>query len=784
MQATLSHYRVLEQIGQGGMGVVYRAHDERLDRDVALKVLPAGVLANESARKHFRKEALALSKLNHPNIATVHDFNTQEETDFLVEELIPGLSLSEVLISEPLPEREIIHLGVQLCEGLAAAHEQGIIHRDLKPGNIRVTPDARLKILDFGLAKVLHTATPGSDTGATASLTETQTVSGTFPYMAPEQLRNAKPDARSDIWAVGCVLYEMATGQRPFLGYGPNLIDAILHEPPKPPSTASSRVAPGLETIILKCLEKNPTLRYASARDIAVDLHRLSTRSSSVTQGLPARGRTPLLSRRILLGACAVGLIAALVGVSWRWLRSRRTPVEGAVPSVAVLPFVNMSADPQQEYFSDGLTEEVLNQLTTVPGLRVAARTSAFQFKGKYEDLRAVAQKLNVSAVLEGSVRREGKRLRITVQLINAADGFQLWSRTYDRELTDVFLVQEDIARMVASELRGTFVPKPPLVTRTVNTEAYNAYLQGRQFLAKGTPESIDQALASLSRSVELDPGFAPAWAALARANIRRYGVLSYRPSLTRDEVAEAARTSARRALALEPQLAAARVVSADVKFLFDWDWVGAESEARQALQLQPGSVEAFRSLARISTQIGRMEDALQYSRRAVEYDPLNPLAYSGLGYMLYGSGHYEEAAAAFRRVLELAPHADVHPALGAVYLMQSRPREALREFEKAEHLSFRYEGLAMAYYALGMRKESDQALQTVIDRKVAAFQVMEIYAYRGEKDLAFEWLQQSYDIRDAGLAIPGLKNNPLLKKLEDDPRYAAFLKKMHLPSD
>ncbi len=310
MQATLSHFRVLEQIGEGGMGVVYRAHDEHLDCDVALKVLPAGEFADETARKRFRKEALALSKLNHPNIAVVHDFDTQDGTDFLVEELIPGLSLNEMLLSGPLPEREIIALGSQLAEGLAAAHEHGVIHRDLKPGNLRVTPDARLKILDFGLAKVFHNTAAGSDT-ATVSLSETQTVSGTFPYMAPEQLLNQKLDPHADIWAAGCVLYEMATGHRPFTGSGAMLTDAILHQPPKPPSALNPKVSPGLEAIILKCLEKDPALRYATARDIAVDLHRLVASSSGFLP--PPRRRFPTRA----LAFVAAMAILILAGIAF-----------------------------------------------------------------------------------------------------------------------------------------------------------------------------------------------------------------------------------------------------------------------------------------------------------------------------------------------------------------------------------------------------------------------------------------------------------------------------------
>jgi serine/threonine protein kinase len=464
MQANLSHYRILEQIGAGGMGVVYRAHDEHLDCDVALKVLPPGELADDAARRRFRKEALALSKLNHPNIAVVHDFDAQEGTDFLVEELIPGVSLSQMLASGPLSEREIINLGSQLADGLAAAHEQGVIHRDLKPANIRVTPDARLKILDFGLARITHASSP---TAVTASQTQAPSFGGTLPYMAPEQLLEGKADARTDIWAAGCVLYEMATGRPPFLGTGPALIDAILHQAPPAASTLNPRLSRGLQAIILQCLEKDPSLRYASARDIAVDLHRLTSSSSAI---LVAPKRRCARARNLVIASAVVVLVVIAVAVVSRLtLRQPGGKVpqsEQVTASIAVLPFADMSPGKDQEYFSDGLAEELLNALAKIPELRVTARTSSFQFKGKNEDLRVIGEKLNVATILEGSVRKQGNRVRITAQLIKVADGFYLWSESYDRNLNDIFAVQEDIARSVAGSLKLQLVGRAAVVLK------------------------------------------------------------------------------------------------------------------------------------------------------------------------------------------------------------------------------------------------------------------------------------------------------------------------------
>ena len=350
MQAVLSHYRILEQIGAGGMGVVYRAHDERLDRDVALKVLPLGMLTDGVARSRFRKEALALSKLNHPNIATIHDFDTQDGTDFLVAELIEGLPLDRLLLSGPLPEKDIVQLGAQLCEGLAAAHEHRVIHRDLKPANVRVTPDARLKILDFGLAVVLRGET--SPTAITASISEPH-MAGTLPYMAPEQLLGRTIDARTDIWAAGCVLYEMSTGRRPFLGQDSTLFDEILHRAPAAPSKLNPCVTPGLQAIILKCLEKDPKHRYQSAEEVARDLHHLA--EGTATTALRLRRRS-LAAKCVLVSVIA----AAILGIV-AWLLF--TPKVKTIQSIAVLPMANLSGEPQQEYFADGITDSLITDL-------------------------------------------------------------------------------------------------------------------------------------------------------------------------------------------------------------------------------------------------------------------------------------------------------------------------------------------------------------------------------------------------------------------------------------
>lgn len=774
MQATLSHYRILEEIGAGGMGVVYRAHDDRLDRDVALKVLPPGTLSDEAARRRFHKEALTLSRLSHPNIATVFDFDTQEGTDFLVTEFIPGLTLDSMLAAGPLAEKEIVRLGSQLAEGLEAAHQHGVIHRDLKPGNVRITADARVKILDFGLARIVHgEAGPAA---VTESLTETGLVAGTLPYMAPEQLLGSSLDPRTDIWAAGCVLYEMATGRRPFLGFGATLTDAILHQPAPAASKLNPKLSPGLEAIILKCLEKDPSLRYASARDIAVDLHRLTSTSIRVVPQ-PRRVRT----RNVVIASALVAVLA-LVVVS----RLVPRPHDGKIPqsaqvtpSIAVLPFVDMSPGMDQEYFSDGLAEELLNALVKIPELRVTGRTSSFQFKGKNEDLRTIGEKLNVTTVLKGSVRKQGNRVRVTAQLIKVSDGFHVWSETYDRDLTDIFAVQEEIARSVAGSLKVTLLGAKMPSSQATNSEAYTAYLQGRYFHRPFTKERLEKAVSYYREAIRLDPKYAPAWAGLAQAHSAQAG-FAYIPSR---QGFRKARDAAERALALDPNLAEAHAALGSIKRTYDWDWAGADASYQRALALEPGNSGIAQDAVGMAGTLGRWDEALRLAHRAVRLDPLRPGTHQILGNLDWYMGRLDEAAAALQKALELNPEQPfLHTSLGRVYLAKSRPQDALAEAERDQHPLFRLQGLALAYHALAQKQQSDQTMAELIAnyRTDGAFQIAEVYAFRGEADRAFQWLERAYVQRDTGL--PDMKGDPLLKSLEHDPRYAAFLKKMRLP--
>jgi TolB-like protein/DNA-binding winged helix-turn-helix (wHTH) protein/Tfp pilus assembly protein PilF len=485
--------------------------------------------------------------------------------------------------------------------------------------------------------------------------------------------------------------------------------------------------------------------------------------------------RPRFLSRIIWVAALAAVTVIGLAAVGAWYLK--KTPERARIPpSIAVLPFVDLSPEKDQEYFSDGLAEELLNSLTKIPGLHVAARTSAFQFRGKNEDLRVIGQKLNVATVLEGSVRKQGGRVRISAQLVQVSDGFHLWSEAYDRDLTDIFAVQEDIANAVAGSLRVALLGEKASSSRGTNIEAYNAYLQGKYFYARYRQEDVDKAISFYEQAVRLDPNYALAWASLAEA--RSFRATSYGPI----DGFRMARQAAERALALDANLAEAHAMMGWIKREYEWDWAGAGTSFQRALALAPGNATAIRETANLAGTLGNFEQALMLDRRALELDPLNGRAYMGLVLHLYYSGRLDDAAEAAKKALDL--NLDVptlHTLLAWVYLAQSRPQEALAEASRETDPGYRQQGLALAYYALGRKKESDAALRQLIAafQSVGAFQIAEVYAFRGEADRVFEWLERAYAQHDSGFSI--MKGDPLLANLGRDPRYAAFLKKMRL---
>jgi serine/threonine protein kinase/Tfp pilus assembly protein PilF len=630
---TLGHYRLLEKIGEGGMGVVYRAHDERLDRDVALKVLPAGMLADDKARRRLRAEALALARLNHQNIEAIYDFDTQGDVDFLVVEYVAGPTLADRLAGGPMEEAEILRVGVQMAAALEEAHALDVAHRDLKPANIKVTAKGRVKVLDFGLATLLR---PAGEAEATRSATEAGVTAGTVPYMAPEQLMGSVADARSDIFAAGVVLYEMATGRRPFQGRATaEVTDAILHSAPPPPTRIHADLSRRLEDLILKCLEKDPDNRYQSAKELAVDLRRLAAPSTPSDEVLLAvqQGRPRKAARTIAVAGGAVlavmALLIALNAGGWRD-RLLRGSDSGAPRSVAVLPFENLSGDPENAYFSNGIAAEILSHLVSIPGLKVV---SVKGIKEQAADVKQIGRDVGVTAVLEGDVRRAGNRVRVTARLTNTETGTLIWaSEPVDRELSDIFSVQGDIALQIAGALNAVLTPrlKESVERRpTQNLEAYDAYLRGKDALTRSQEErDIRAAMVNFERAIAADPGFALAHAMLSRTHAQMWW---YYFDRTPQQIV-LAKASIDRAVALQPD---SPEVHAALGYYYYWchlDYERALAEFATARKARPSDSDIFEGMGYIFRRQGRLREAIAALEGAMELDPRDATLALNLG--------------------------------------------------------------------------------------------------------------------------------------------------------
>ena len=788
---TLGHYRVVEKIGEGGMGVVYRAQDERLERDVALKILPAGVLTDETARKRFRKEALALAKLNHPNIGVIHDFDTQGGVDFLVMEYIPGGTLAERLGGGPPSEKETLALATQIAAALEEAHEKGIVHRDLKPGNVVVTPKGQAKVLDFGLAKLLRPVTAETPT---ETMSATAAVAGTLPYMSPEQLRGEPADARTDIYATGVILYELTTGRRPYSEQlASQLTDAILHQPPVPPRVVNPRTTPELERIILKCLEKDAENRYQSAKELTVDLRRLAapTTATAVTAATPAR--TSLLRVALAGGIGALVLVGVLLGLNVGGLRERLLSRGGAtqIESLAVLPLANMSGDPGQEYFADGMTEALISNLAQISALRVISRTSAMRYKGSQESLPEIARELHVDAVIEGSVFRSGNRVRITAQLIHGATDRHLWAKNYERDLRDVLALQDDVARAIAQEVRVQLTSQEQArlgSARPVNPTAHEAYLKGLYHCR--TAADLEKGVEFFKQAIGADPKYWQAYAGLAGCYtwLGYFGILPPQPAYSR------AKAAALKALEGDDGLSEAHGALALVKLHHDWDWAGAEKEFRRALELKPNDADLHHSYAHYLLATGRGEESAAESRRASELDPVNPMLTSCVGWHRLYTRRYDEAVEYSRKALEIdRNHFWAHYHLGLAYEQKGMFEQAIAAFQKSASLggspcgggsTLGLTGLARAIAMSGNKAYAHKMLSGLseLSRKnyVSPYEVAAIHTALGEKGEAFRALQKAYDERSS--MIVHLRWDPRFDVLHSDPRFGELVRRIGLP--
>jgi serine/threonine protein kinase/tetratricopeptide (TPR) repeat protein len=756
---TLGRYRIVERLGEGGMGVVFRAEDPRLEREVALKILKQDALHDEDSKRRFRLEARALSRLLHPNIATLFDFDSDRGVDFLVLEFVPGESLSRTLANGPLPETRARAIALDVTEGLQSAHEKGIVHRDLKPGNIVITPRGRAKVLDFGLARVM----PGA-----ASLTQSAPITGgsalvgTVPYMSPEQVRDDRVDARSDLYALGAVLFEMTTGRRPFSGDDVlSLLYQIAHEPAPLLRVVRPGLSVELETVVARCLEKAPLRRFSDAGAL---LRALRGESSDDGRGLP-----------ILAASSAGGAPESGPG---RGIRS-----------LVVLPFENRSGDPAQEFFADGMTDALITDLAQIEALRVISRTSAMRFKGTHPPLSEIARELRVDGVVEGSALQVGDRVRITVQLVEVASDRNLWAKSYERGLTDILALQSEVAHAIADEIRIQVTPDERARLRskgTVNPVAHVAYLQGSFLWNRFTGESVKEAIQRYEEALAIDPNYAAAYAGLADS----YIMLANHHILPPREGYSLGRRAAERGLSLDESLAELHTSLGWIHRLFDWDWPAAERESLRAVQLNPGYAFGRSRYALLLSGMGRHEEAIAEAQRAHELDPLNLLTYTVVGDTLFYARRYERSVASYRKCLELDPtfgaaHTDLARSLEQV----GRADEAVEEFVRgtagADGLPRPSSGLAILYARAGRQHDARatlEAVQALAQKQfVSPYGIASYYAVIGDNERALDWLEKAYSERDGTLVW--LKVHPRLDGLRGEPRFRDLLARLRLDS-
>jgi serine/threonine protein kinase/Tfp pilus assembly protein PilF len=791
----LGPYEVVALIGAGGMGEVYEARDTKLERNVAIKVLRDAFAQDADRLSRFQREAKMLAALNHPNIATIYGLEQSSGTSYLVMELVLGETLAErVQRDRVMPVEEALAIAKQIAEAVEAAHEKGIIHRDLKPPNVKLTPEGKVKLLDFGLAKAF-----ASDGGLdlsnaptlTAMGTEEGRILGTPAYMSPEQARGKSVDKRTDVWAFGCVLYILLTGRQAFTGDTlSDMIVSILEREPDWQALPASTPAK-IRDLLRRCLQKDPQRRLRDLGDARIEIEeallppataeartkrdtdsgRVAVRSmASVTSSNPWwRSRTALW-----IAVVALLVLLAAAGLIYRPAEHGET-----IDSIAVLPFVNVSGDQNTEYLSDGITESLINNLSQLPNLKIKSRDSVFHYKGKETDPEEVARQLGVRAIFKGRLTQRGDTLAISAELIDARNDDHLWGQQYNRKLADIFALQDEIAREITNtlRLRLTAQDEKRLAKRyTENVEAYQDYLEGRYQWDKKTEEGFKKGVEYFQQAIAKDPTYALAYAGLADCytGLAGFGFVPAKEGYPK------ALEEALKALEIDDKLAEAHASLAFIKSNYDWDWSGAEQEFKRAIELNPGSATAhhFYGLA-LAYMGGRFEEAIDESKRAVELDPLSLIINADLGHVFYEARKYELAIEQERKTLEMDPNFNpAHHWLGLAYLQKSMDKEGIAEFEKE------FPFLGYAYAVAGRRAEAQQVLDKLNElskqKYVPAMSMARIYVGLGEKDKAFEWLEKAYLDGSIGGGT-GIAVDPIFDPLRSDPRFMDILRRMNL---
>jgi non-specific serine/threonine protein kinase len=796
---TLSHYRILEKLGGGGMGVVYAAEDLKLGRRVALKFLPDALNQNPQALERFRREARAASALNHPNICTIHDIEEYEGKSFLVMELLEGETLKQRITGRPLPLDVLLDIGVQIADALEAAHKKGIVHRDIKPANIFLTAHGPAKLMDFGLAKLAPESTSsesahGSMEGLTTeeALTSPGIAMGTVAYMSPEQARGEELDARTDLFSFGAVLYEMATGRVTFPGATSAVIfHAILERTPPNPTSVNSDLPPRFDEIVSKALEKDRALRYQSAAEIGSDLKRLKRDSDSArvtaASGTARVASPPVRNMKLRMGLLAAGLsIAVVLALALHFGGKFK---EASMDSIAVLPFVNATGDANAEYLSEGITQGLINTLAQLPKLKVVSLMSAYRYKGKSIDPPAVARELGVRSILTGRMTQQGDNLTISAELVDAEHDRELWGNQYQRKLSDVNTLQSEITHDITENLKLHLsgADKSRMAQRsTENGQAYQLYLRGRYYWNKRTAESGAKAIEYFQQAIELDPTYALAYSGLSDA----YSITFFNDlTLSQSESAAKSRAPALKAIELDPSLAEAHASMGNVLAIFDLDFKGAEAEFRQALAANPGYATNLQWYAEVLGSVGRYDEALAMIRRAHEADPFSLIINATYGLILSRSGRAAEAHEQFQKTFELErnfPRGHFH--FGRALAHEGKYEEAIKEFEQALQPAPESTGslsmVAYCYARTGRIEEAREILGRLIEQAKAEHaswrDVAGIYAGLGEKDHAFAALELAFQRRESRLGE--LREHESLEPLHSDPRFAELLKKVGLP--
>ena len=782
----LGPYEVLSPLGAGGMGEVYRAKDARLDREVAIKVVPERTARDEQALSRFRRETRALAALSHPNILMILDVGEHQGVSYAVMELLEGETLRQRLRGAGVDSRKALDIGAAVADGLAAAHARGIVHRDLKPENLFLTKDGVVKILDFGLAR---TDTPESTDRAAATVTaatQPGVVLGTVNYMSPEQVRGQKTDLRCDIFSLGCVLYEMLTGKPPFVREtSAETMTAILRQHPTLPSETDARVPAEIDPVVSKCLEKNAGDRFHSAHDLAFTLRSILAGSGVI----PARKR-PWLPWPVMAAVLALLAAALLVGAFMyrRELRLARHDARETINSLAVLPLENVSRDPEQEYFVDGMTEALISDLAKIGGLKVISRTSVMRYKATTKSLPEIARELNVDAVVEGSVLRVGERVRITAQLIYAATDKHLWAESYDRDLSDVLRLHSEVARTIAKEIKVTLTPQEQsklAVARPVSPAAHEAYLRGRFHWQNRTRAGLLKAIEYYRRAIEFEPNYASAFAGIADA----YTYLARQGHVSPKEAFPLANQAALKAVELDDGLAEAHGALAVIAFSFDWDWKATERELRRASDLNESYEEAHHQYSHLLMTLGRPDESLTESRRALELNPLDPILKVHVGWHYLMIRQYDQSIAQLKAVLDVDP--EDYQALryiGWAYTFRSLNTEAFTALEAAARPApdnAQAMSALAAAYAAGGRGSDAKAILAELEgsrpqRFVSACDIAAVYAALKEVEIALEWLEKAYEERSPRMVELGL--DPVFDPLRSDPRFADLVRRVGLP--